>query len=678
MPLPFAAVARPASVQRLGVLAGFCLGVAVALSPSCGPTRTCDASSCAGCCSGDLCMSGTTAGSCGTGGEACFTCTGGLTCARGTCAPPPTGFTGGAGGAGGSVDAGAGAPFNEPFETTSWTPAPISGGTLELVGDVLAVAVDPDRERVFVVDLAVGAVKHTVVFPKDSRPMRAVADASGTVHVLLRGPGAVARVDAQAGAVLRTDAVCPEPRGLGVHGPTQDVFVACRGGELVRLSPSGVAHVTRLGDDLRDVLVEDGRLAVTTFKTATLQRATDLEGTAGVTLSPPPLLAEAQAEVAWRTRATPVGPMMLHQRASVTSINTQGHGAAGASAYGSPAPDSCGRSVVRAALTLFDEARPTLSMELPDVLAVDFAVATLPAPNSCVGAGCPRMAIALVASAGGTGASFYALPEALLAGGQQGGCLRPYRNIPGQFTGARFRADGTAVLHDRRPGALVIATSDTVRTIALASDSVDSAGSRLFHVAPRGGAPLSCASCHPEGLEDGHTWRIDGELRRTQSLAGGVSARAPFHWAGDLPTLDALMGDTFVRRMGGGAPPAAFVDSLAAWLDTVPAPRASPTVDAATLARGRAAFEKAGCAGCHAGPQLTNNTPSYVGGANGKVFKTPTLVGLHARGPWMHDGCAKTLAERFSNPACGGWQHGDLSGLSVVELGALLSYLSSL
>jgi hypothetical protein len=51
------------------------------------------------------------------------------------------------------------------------------------------------------------------------------------------------------------------------------------------------------------------------------------------------------------------------------------------------------------------------------------------------------------------------------------------------------------------------------------------------------------------------------------------------------------------------------VNAMAAWQDTLvppPAPAASST-DAATLARGRAAFDKAGCASCHAGPFLTNN-----------------------------------------------------------------------
>ena len=43
--------------------------------------------------------------------------------------------------------------------------------------------------------------------------------------------------------------------------------------------------------------------------------------------------------------------------------------------------------------------------------------------------------------------------------------------------------------------------------------------------------------------------------------------------------------------------------------------------------------------------------------APGGAFQVPSLVGIGTRGPFMHDGCAATLRDRF-NPACGGAQHG--------------------
>ena len=44
----------------------------------------------------------------------------------------------------------------------------------------------------------------------------------------------------------------------------------------------------------------------------------------------------------------------------------------------------------------------------------------------------------------------------------------------------------------------------------------------------------------------------------------------------------------------------------------------------------------------------------------------------------MHDGCAKTLADRFSNTACGGANHGKISGLSSNEIADMITYLQSI
>src|SRR5262249_38949218 len=54
---------------------------------------------------------------------------------------------------------------------------------------------------------------------------------------------------------------------------------------------------------------------------------------------------------------------------------------------------------------------------------------------------------------------------------------------------------------------------------------------------------VACASCHPDGGDDGQTWlfqAVGGVPRRTPALTGGLLATAPFHWEGDLPDLDAL------------------------------------------------------------------------------------------------------------------------------------------
>ncbi len=57
----------------------------------------------------------------------------------------------------------------------------------------------------------------------------------------------------------------------------------------------------------------------------------------------------------------------------------------------------------------------------------------------------------------------------------------------------------------------------------------------------------------------------------------------------------------------------------------------------------------------------------------------PSLVRIGTRAPFMHDGCAPTLKDRFTNPACGGGdRHGKTSHLSDAQLDDLVAYLETL
>ncbi len=78
---------------------------------------------------------------------------------------------------------------------------------------------------------------------------------------------------------------------------------------------------------------------------------------------------------------------------------------------------------------------------------------------------------------------------------------------------------------------------------------------------------------------------------------------------------------------------------------------------------------------CHAGARFSNNTTIDVG--TGRAFQVPSLLGVGTRGPFMHDGCAATLRDRF-NPACGGDRHGVTAQLSSGQIDDLVAYLSSL
>jgi hypothetical protein len=55
----------------------------------------------------------------------------------------------------------------------------------------------------------------------------------------------------------------------------------------------------------------------------------------------------------------------------------------------------------------------------------------------------------------------------------------------------------------------------------------------------------------------------------------------------------------------------------------------------------------------------------------------PSLLGVSRRAPFMSDGCASTLLDRF-NPACGGELHGNTAELDAEQLADLVAYLESL
>jgi CxxC motif-containing protein (DUF1111 family) len=165
--------------------------------------------------------------------------------------------------------------------------------------------------------------------------------------------------------------------------------------------------------------------------------------------------------------------------------------------------------------------------------------------------------------------------------------------------------------------------------------------------------------------------------RRTQSLRGGLLGTEPFHWDGAEKDFKALSSDVMQGRMGGPSLSDEQNTALAGYIDQLPAMPAANAGSQAQLERGKALFNDAtvACATCHSGSKLTNNQTVDVGGANG-LLQVPTLIGLWSHAPYLHDGCAKTLGERFG--ICDTGKHGNVKGLSEADLDALTAYLESL
>lgn len=242
-------------------------------------------------------------------------------------------------------------------------------------------------------------------------------------------------------------------------------------------------------------------------------------------------------------------------------------------------------------------------------------------------------------------------------------------------------------------------------------------GKQLFHDARdtrlARDAYMSCASCHNDGEHDGRTWDLSNHnegLRNTLSLRGHAGmGQGLLHWSGnfdevqdfekqirDLAGGTGLMSDaaynTGTRNQPMGTAKAgvsADLDALAAYVtslstfDSSPLRPAAGTLSAAALA-GKAVFANAACAACHGGPAFTSSALSggmlSIGtlkassgnrlGAALTGLDVPTLRGLWATAPYLHDGSAPTLAAAVQAHAG--------NTVTSTELGNLVAYLQQI
>lgn len=545
---------------------------------------------------------------------------------------------------------------------------PISGGTMLVTAHgELAVAADPDHDMVWVVGLHAARRLHAIALEPGDEPGRVVEDSRGLVHVVLRGGGAIATVDPTQGTVVRRVSVCDAPRGLAYEEGTEQLYVACAQGELLTLSAEdgSVVRTASVAPDLRDVAVVNGRVVVTRLRSAEVL-SVDAYGAVlssarppSATLPPPATDPSTfSADVAWRTIAVPGGVLMVHQRAldtTVTTDKTAGYGS-------SPCSGIVHAAVARFEVTAGGEVKAPAVVPYRIGVALPVDVAMSADGKDIVVAGAGSRSVAAMT------AGYFDTPFNVGCG--------PAGVPVGAAPVAVAFAGEDVVIQTRAPAAILVPRRGLSVQLGLAA-AAD--GHRLFHTAPFG--TVACASCHPEGREDGHVWTFEGAgPRRSQSLRVPLGETLPLHWEGDLADLGALMDEVFVHRMGGEPQDDTQKEALATWLDTLPALPPLHDPDDEGVARGKALFERedVGCASCHTGPLFTNNKNEAIGkGEVDEVLQVPSLAGVAWRTPLMHDGCAATLRDRFE-PECGGTKHGDVSMLSPDELEDLIAYLESL
>ena len=207
-------------------------------------------------------------------------------------------------------------------------------------------------------------------------------------------------------------------------------------------------------------------------------------------------------------------------------------------------------------------------------------------------------------------------------------------------------------------------------------------GKRLFHDASdvrlAKDGYISCASCHPDGRDDGLTWDFTdrGEgIRNTTSLEGRAgTGMGPLHWTGNFNEIQDFELDirhgfggtgllTDSQASTGSLGPSFSglsddLDALAAYVATFDQTPLSPTQAPDT---GAELFGAKGCDTCHSGSLFTDSAidvrhdvGTWQEPSGGRLnntydgFDTPTVLGAWSTGPYLHDGSASTVEDAIS------------------------------
>lgn len=606
----------------------------------------------------------------------------------------------------------------------------IAGGTLAVTQDgSYAVAADPDRGRLFLVKLADLTVTD-IAMPDGAELGRVIAGPPPGVYVLGRRSGALYSVDPVSASVTREVSVCAAPRGLAYDSTTEKVHVACHSGKLLTLDANtlGTERELWLDPDPRDVLVTGNQLLVSRFRSAQVLLVSR-DGEVVSRLEPDPFHGCARATALYRMALSADQVLYLsHQASGLNELGTRA-GGYGNSCFASsvspittalPLQDFPGwegapaapRSPAEATRTAISQAAYDLDLTTQVSSVSDTIRLDLTRTRLGLAAGVPFRYVAhdratgpvdvAVSSQGDVAQLLTGNTWSVTTANLWRGRLGPAEPVTSPSTettatgeasstaqywedGTRLRGfgepvavaftpEGQLIIQSREPAALQLGDGSVVE---LSQESHANSGHAMFHMTA--GVGVSCASCHPEGSEDGHTWSFAQGLRRTQPLNGGVLQRAPFHWNGELASIEALVADVLLTRMGVLQRVSIEQASvLASWLDSIPNVPAEPSNNQEAASRGKALFEdpNVGCTRCHTGPAYADNRAYDVG--TGMVLFTPTLLGVGTRRPLMHDGCAPTLEARFG--LCGGEgdQHGVISHLDDVQRADLVEFLRTL
>ena len=565
---------------------------------------------------------------------------------------------------------------------------PMGSEDLVIIDKTTAFASDATTDAIYIVDLEKKELAHTVSFEEGSWPGRMATTTDG-VYAVLRGSGELVKVNLD-GQITRRARVCDAPRGVAMDNTRGKVWVACASSEVVALEPESLVLVDtfHVDSDLRDVVANSRGLYVSRFRAAQILRLDPVSG-ALIERRTPPSVAMGEGSptinTLWRMVDRSDGNLILSYQESALHplfitepdpdpremLPPEGYGSGGVCRSGAVS------SVLALVATADDGAIEQMYPEcnFGGSMAVDI-------DDAGCHIGMPLSGAPLISDQSANGPS----NNSIMGDPTCPPVTRPHIHHT-KLAAAVIRHSETEIQHLvlTRGEALYISSSNGSagrEGIELVEESPAHIGHVLFH--GNTGAGIACASCHPEGGDDGQAWKFfkltkfeEFEFtRRTQNLRGGLEGK--LHWDGEFDDVAGLMDDVFSRRMGGFKIIEQDADAITHWLGQLqPEPGMTHAPDQqAQVARGEQLFEEAGCAGCHAGSMFTDYELYDVG--TGGMRKTPTLRGIANRTRLMSDGCASTLEGRFDPDCGGGDMHGTTSRLSQEDKDALIVYLKTL
>lgn len=545
-------------------------------------------------------------------------------------------------------------------------PPAISGGTMLVLSDGRVLVADADRDRVHIVSISPARFEADVLFEAGVEPGRSVEGSEGLAHVVLRGAGDVATIDINSGEVLERRHLCTDPRGIAFDDTSEQLFVACADGTLVTMpehSDAGNLERRFIEPDLRDIVIDGGTLLISRLRSAEILEVPML-GQFVTGRRAPLTTASALPTVAWRMIEVEPGRVaMLHQFSTtqevrLTTPDDDDGGDSGAP-YGGGG--FCEPAIVSPAVSTWQGSdSPSTTRISGPTPAVDLAM-NLEGEIAIAVAGAREGEADVHISNEGFDESVF--------------CFEGFDvlSTPGQPVSLAYLLDGRLLVQSREPSALYVysASHEHELTIELSSTSRFDTGHDLYHRATTAG--ISCASCHPEGTDDGHVWQFeDIGRRRTQSPEVGLEGSAPFHWDGDMGDFQTLSNEVYTHRMGGAKQSDARAAAFERWLFSTKRAAAGTEVDDTMRADGEALFVDYGCVTCHSGSRLTNDETVEF---RGKLVQVPSLRRVALRPPYMHDGRTTDLRSAVLDMLEATLSDTVYSGYDV---DAIVAYLSTL